>query len=192
MRDWTVRILMALLVTGVSLAQDDAGDKKTEPAREERTDGSQQGRREELRERIRKAMQLPRTTEEARKEGVPEEEVQEVLKAGREQGIPAGDMQEILETENEELREGRKDNFGAAVQQMKASGLRGRELADAIHAEQLARGMKKPKHGQAGRGHYADEAPDGEDTDEQSEEALERGKGKAKGKGKDKDKSKGR
>jgi hypothetical protein len=36
-------------------------------------------------------------------------------------------------------------NFGATVQELKAGGLRGRELARAIHAEQIARGMKKPK-----------------------------------------------
>jgi len=101
---------------------------------------------EAIRERIRRAVRLPRTAEDSREEGVSDERVRDTLKTARDRQIPAGDVQEILEAENEAIRAGGdKNNFGAAVQRAKDSGLRGRELAAAIHAEQIARGMKKPK-----------------------------------------------
>lgn len=104
------------------------------------------GARERLRDRLLRAIQLPRRTEEAREAGVPEERVRDILRTGREREIRPDEMEGILEVENRTIREGGPvDNFGAAVQQMKASGLRGRALAEAIHAEQVARGMKKPK-----------------------------------------------
>jgi Na+-transporting methylmalonyl-CoA/oxaloacetate decarboxylase gamma subunit len=101
---------------------------------------------ESLRDRIRRAILLPRTAQESREQGVPEDRVREVLRTSRERRIPASDTQEILEVENEAIRTGaEKTNFGAAVRSSKESGLRGRELAEAIHAEQAVRGMKKPK-----------------------------------------------
>ena len=48
---------------------------------------------------------------------------------------------------------------------MKAEGLRGRELAAAIHAEQVARGMKKEKHGAGPRGQGARGKPGGRAKD---------------------------
>jgi hypothetical protein len=102
-------------------------------------------------ERVKEAIALPRAAKESREAGAAEDKVREVLEAARSRGIPAGETSKILEVENEELRKGgNPDNFGAAVHQLKASGLRGRELAKAIHAEQVARGMKpsmKAKHG---------------------------------------------
>jgi hypothetical protein len=107
---------------------------------------TEEGDRERLRDRLRRAIQLPRRTEEAREAGVPEERVREILRTGREREIRPDEMEVILEVENHRIREGGPvDNFGAAVQEMKASGLRGRALAEAIHAEQVARGMKRPK-----------------------------------------------
>lgn len=107
---------------------------------------------EELRERIRQAIHLPRTAQESREEGVSEERVREVLETFRERRIPAGDAEEILQAENAAIRGGAdKDEFGASVRAMKAGGLRGRELAAAIHAEQVARGMKKPPREARGR-----------------------------------------
>jgi hypothetical protein len=136
---------------------------------------AEEGDRERLRDRLRRAVQLPRRTEEAREAGVPEERVREILRTGREREIRPDEMEEILEVENRRIREGGPvDNFGAAVQQMKASGLRGRALAEAIHAEQIARGMKKPKG-----------VPPGQAKQKQPGEPQEKGQAK-KGKGRDK------
>jgi len=155
-------LLIVALLTGGGLAA------AQEPAAEE-------GERERLRDRLRRAIQLPRRTEEAREAGVPEERVREILRTGREREIRPDEMEVILEVENQRIREGGPvDNFGAAVQQMKASGLRGRALAEAIHAEQVARGMKKPKG-----------VPPGQAKQKQPGEPKEKGQAK-KGQGRDK------
>ena len=78
------------------------------------------------------------------------------------------------------------DTFGSFVRTQKEEGLRGRELADAIHAEQEARGMR----GSA----PDDDGLDDEDEREGHGKAKGRdedrpGKGKAHAKGKDKDKA---
>jgi hypothetical protein len=126
-------LIPALLTGGFAVAQETAAADSEEE-------------RVTLRERLRRAVRLPRTTEEAREAGVPEERVREILRTGRESRIPPDEMDEILVVENRAIREGGPvGNFGATVQELKASGLSGRELARAIHAEQIARGMKKPK-----------------------------------------------
>jgi hypothetical protein len=132
-----IAALALLFAGGLVLAQDPEAEKT-------RPEGEKQSAIERLKERMRDAIQLPRSAEEAREAGVDEEKVREVLRTGRDNGVSAEEMKEIIDTENAELRQGgNPENFGAAVQAMKASGLRGRELADAIHAEQAARGMKK-------------------------------------------------
>lgn len=99
-------------------------------------------------ERVRQAVRLPQATQEAREAGAPEGRIAEILATARERAIPAADVEEIVRVETDALRAGgQPDNFGAAVLEMKARGLRGRDLAEAIHAEQLARGMKKAKPG---------------------------------------------
>jgi len=193
MQKCVVVTLAVVMGMGAALAQDAGETEKASARRQTAADTRSpeiERQRESLRDRMQRAIRLPRTTEEARKEGVPEEEVREVLRTGRERGIPPGEMEEILEAENEELRRGGgADNFGAAVQEMKASGLRGRELADAIHAEQVARGMKKPKGKGRGPSH-ADEDFDDERAELESGDKP-KGKGKGKGKGKPEDKGKG-
>ena len=52
-----------------------------------------------------------------------------------------------------------KDNFGAFVQAQHRAGLRGRALADAIHAEQARRGMGRG-HGQGKGKHDEDDRDD--------------------------------
>lgn len=95
-------------------------------------------------ERVRQSVRLPQATEEAREAGAPEGRIAEILATARERAVSAADVAEILRTETTALREGgNPDNFGAAVLELKADGLHGRELAEAIHAEQAARGMKK-------------------------------------------------
>jgi hypothetical protein len=129
--------LALVLACGLAAAQDAETEK---PATEDKS------KIESIAERMRRAIRLPQTTEESREAGAEESKIREILREARERAVPAGDMQEILETENDELRRGgNPENFGAVVQALKAQGLRGRELAEAIHAEQIARGMKKPK-----------------------------------------------
>ena len=125
--------------------------------------------KERMIERLRRAAKLPGTAEQAREAGVPEEEVKEVLEKGKTSKVPASDMQEVLEQETRSAREhGPIDNFGTFVQQKLDEGLRGRELADAIHREHAARG----------KGKYRDKA-------------HKPGKGKGKGKDKAAKKAKG-
>jgi len=157
-----VLLIVALLAAGFAGAQ--------EPTAEET-----EGERVTLRERLRRAIRLPRTTEEAREAGVPEERVREILRTGRESRIPPDEMDEILVVENEAIRGGGPvGNFGATVQELKADGLRGRELARAIHAEQIARGMKKPKR-----------MPPGQAKKMQAAAPGEKGKGQGKGRKKE-------
>jgi hypothetical protein len=107
-------------------------------------------------DRIRIAMNLPVRTTEAREWGVPEERVKSTIWDIRRGGVSAEDASRIFDEEVRVVREGgSKDNFGAFVKSRVEAGLRGRELADAIHAEHARRGMGKPagagKPGDAGR-----------------------------------------
>jgi len=132
-----IAILALVCAGGPAVAQD-------REARDTRPEGEARSALEQLQDRLRAAIHLPRSAEEAREAGVDRDRLREVLRAGRDNGVFAGEMTVILDTENEGLRQGgNPENFGAAVQAMKASGLRGRALAEAIHAEQAARGMKK-------------------------------------------------
>lgn len=98
---------------------------------------------------VMRILRLPRTTTEARTKGVPDSQVGGILDVLRRSKVPAGDAQEILEAEVEATEAGRPTgNLGAYVQSQHRAGLRGRALADAIHAEQARRGTGrgKPKH----------------------------------------------
>lgn len=90
------------------------------------------------------AAQLPVTAAEARQEGVPDNEVREVLDALRTANVPAHEARDVFDEGRKARREhGPVDNFGAFVQAKLAAGLRGRELAAAIRAEHAARGKGK-------------------------------------------------
>jgi len=129
--------LALVFAGGLAVAQDQEAES-TRPA------GDDRSAMQRIKDRVLEATRLPRSAEDAREAGVDREKVREVLRTGRDNGVSADDMRVILDTENAGLRQGgNPENFGAAVQAMKASGLRGRELANAIHAEQAARGMKK-------------------------------------------------
>jgi len=98
------------------------------------------------------AARLPTVTREARVLGVPERDLQTIFAAAREHRIPAGNLAEVLSEENKAIRQhGPVDNFGAFVQEKLDAGLRGRELAAAIHAEHAARGMGKGRPAEAGK-----------------------------------------
>lgn len=82
------------------------------------------------------ASQLPLVTLEARREGVPNDEIRSVLDAVRRAGVPAFEATALIDTARVVRRDhGPVDNFGAFVQTQLAAGKRGRELAAAIRAE---------------------------------------------------------
>lgn len=90
------------------------------------------------------AILLPGITQEARRAGIPDEDIAEVIDVARERDLPPEERREILEGATEVAREtGPIDNFGAFVQSRLAEGLRGRALADAIRAEHQLRGKGK-------------------------------------------------
>ncbi len=87
------------------------------------------------------ALRLPALVTEARQVGVSEVAVGEVLDRLRRRGLPAGEAAQVVQEEVEAVKDGGpKDNFGAFVQSQLDAGLRGRALAQAIHAEHQARG----------------------------------------------------
>jgi hypothetical protein len=101
-------------------------------------------------------MELPVRSTEAREAGVPDQRVRTTIWDIFRSGVPADDASRIVDAEVRTVREGgSSDNFGSYVRSQVESGLRGRELADAIHREHARRGMGKP--GAAGRRNGADE-----------------------------------
>lgn len=90
------------------------------------------------------AFRLPAATREARQLGVPERDLIDIFRTARERQVSAGSLADLLFEENDAVRKhGPIDNFGAFVQDKLHQGLRGRELAAAIHAEHARRGMGK-------------------------------------------------
>ncbi len=90
------------------------------------------------------AMQLPTQAKQSRALGVPESDLSAILTHARQNQVPAATISDLLWQENDAIRKhGRIDNFGSFVQSKLDQGLRGKELAAAIHAEHAARGMGK-------------------------------------------------
>lgn len=105
---------------------------------------------------------LPRAAEILREQGVPEEEVREVVTGARDQGVPAAEATQVLEETSRAVEErGPIDNFGAFVQARLAEGLRGRDLAAAIRAEHAARGIGKGARLDGRRGPPEGRGPEG-------------------------------
>lgn len=133
-----------------------------------------------LGEWIQKAADLITTSNEAREAGIPAEDVAEVLEISREQGFSPEETQEVLVVSTEAVEEsGPVDNFGAFVQTKLAEGLRGQELAAAIHEEHRQRGKGHGKGHGKGKGntkgqdgqsadHGHDHDHDGHDHDDHS------------------------
>ncbi len=186
--------LMIVALPVLAIAQEDTETAKEAP----------------LLERIQKAAELIKTSREAREAGIPEEEVKEVLEGARERGLSPGETEEILAESTTAVHEsGSVDNFGAFVQAKLDEGLRGKELAAAIHEEHRLNGkgkgkghakhkMKNEEHkgqrqDQDGRHHEGDnDDRDDEDHDmEQSDdENKDRDKREGHGKGGKKEKGK--
>jgi hypothetical protein len=107
---------------------------------------------EAFRQSILQALRLPTVTRESRNLGVPASDLQSIFGTARRLNLPAGNLTDLFDEENKAIREnGRVDNFGAFVQTQLDAGLRGRDLAAAIHAEHAARGMGKGNAGNPGK-----------------------------------------
>ena len=92
------------------------------------------------------AADLPVSTAEARAEGVPSDEIRQVLDVMVAQKLPAHEARDVIDEERAARRDhGPVDDFGAFVQSRLQAGLRGRELAAAIRAEHAARGKGQGK-----------------------------------------------
>jgi hypothetical protein len=92
-----------------------------------------------------RALGLPALATEARQAGVSEAAVRDVLDALRGRGLPADEAALVVREEVDAVHAGApKDNFGSFVHRQLEAGLRGRALAEAIHAEHQARGMGRP------------------------------------------------
>ena len=77
--------------------------------------------------------------------GLPDTQVQGLYEQLRRRGVPDADAQRVVSGEIESVRAGAPPRtFGASVNQQIARGLRGRELAAAIKADQERR-RSKPK-----------------------------------------------
>ncbi len=95
---------------------------------------------------ILEAILLPRVSDSLRKEGVPEDEVRVAIEEAMRKRLPPAETKQVLDETARSVREsGPIDNFGAFVQTQLDAGLRGRELAAAIHAEHARRGIGKGK-----------------------------------------------
>lgn len=139
--------------------------------------------------RIADILNLPRTIEEGRRAGIPGSTIERVLDSLQRRRVPAADAEEILRREIDAVEAGGpRDNFGAFVNSQLSLGLRGRELADAIHAEQARRGMGASR-GKAGDEGRAAPRGAGRSPDVDSLEAMTKGKGAPAARERDRDKA---
>ena len=116
-------------------------------------------------------LNLPLAVEAAQRAGIPSGTIWEVLDSLRRRRVPAADAEQIMRGEVEAVERGApKENFGSFVNAQLARGLRGRELAAAIHAEHARRGIGQGR----GRGPDAEKGRAG---------AADKGKAKGRGRG---------
>jgi hypothetical protein len=105
------------------------------------------------------ASELPAKAQALREAGVKPAEVKAALAAVREADLPADEAGDVLDESTDAVRKnGNVDNFGQFVKSKVEEGLRGKELAEAIHAEHAERGMGKGR----GKGPPDGKGPDGE------------------------------
>lgn len=151
-------------------------------------------------DKVRAALNLPVSTNTAREWGVPDERVRTTIWDIHRAGVPADDAARIFDEEVRIVREGgSKDNFGAFVKDRVNAGLRGRELADAIHAEHARRGMGKPADagkqggkpadaGRQGQGQGQGGKPEAGERGRYPEDRVQQGQGQGQGQAQDKPK----
>jgi hypothetical protein len=110
-------------------------------------------------------LKLPQTVEEGRRAGIPSGSIWGVLDSLRRRGVPASDAGQIVRDDIDAVKAGAPpENFGKYVNAQLARGLRGRELAAAIHAEHARRGIGqgrgKPQRAGAAAGRDRQDVPD--------------------------------
>jgi hypothetical protein len=155
------------------------------------------------REEVLALLDLPSSAQALRKKGVDKQEVKLALRSARKKRIKAKETKEILDASSEAVeKNGRIDNFGSFVKSKLESGLRGRDLAAAIHAEHRARGKgkgkgqdkekakKKTKEREKAEGKK--EKPDHERKEGKDKEKEHAEEGREKSHGKDRDAKGGR
>jgi hypothetical protein len=85
---------------------------------------------------------------QSRQAGLPDAQVRGLYDQLRQRGVADADAQQLVSSEVASVRAGApKQAFGSVVNQQVARGLRGRDLAAAIRAEQQRRRTKPPKPG---------------------------------------------
>ena len=125
---------------------------------------------------ILKIIGLPGVAEKARESGVPDEDIRIILEEVTRRKLPPTEAETILLETSTAVREnGPVDNFGAFVQSKLREGLRGRDLAAAIHEEHRLRGK--------GKGHLKDKKAG-------KGKGMGKGNGQGQGKGQSLDKDK--
>jgi hypothetical protein len=99
---------------------------------------------------ILRALQLPELVTEARRAGVTDAMVREVLDGLRRRGLPADEAALVVREEVDAVHAGAPtETFGAFVRRQLDAGHRGRALAEAIRAEHQARGLGYEKGGRS-------------------------------------------
>jgi hypothetical protein len=138
--------------------------------------------------RLERAIELPAAAQRLRDLGVPDAEVTLAVRAARDHGLSAEDATVVME---EGTRGPKLDNFGKFVNEQLDKGLRGRDLATAIHEEQALRGKGPPDEGppgqdpEKGEKGKAGEGGPPEEAGKESKGKADGGAGKeSKGKGK--------
>lgn len=92
------------------------------------------------------AIQIPTRAAELRTSGMPDSTVLSLIGLLQRNQLPATDVRDILTAERDGIRSnGATENFGAFVQTKLDQGLRGQELAAAIHDEHAQGGKWRVK-----------------------------------------------
>lgn len=133
-------------------------------------------------DRLRRAvLSLPTRTDELRKAGVADQVIAATIDAMRADRMSTVDIVDILTVERDDVwRTRQPENFGMTVQRLKARGLRGKDLADAIHLEKARNGGNNGvgRGNDKGRGGYDDKDKNRDDDDRNG---TGRGRGKGRG-----------
>ncbi|MBL9104432.1 MAG: hypothetical protein JNL82_26035 [Myxococcales bacterium] len=147
-----------LLASILSLALLPRAADAEAPARPEAAD------KNAARDRILGALELPRKAQALRKAGLDDAAVKAGLKAARDKKLHAREAADLLDAAAQAVKDhGPVDNFGAFVQSQLDSGKRGKDLAEAIRAEHLARG----------KGHDGKGKPDTKGHDDKGHDAAD-------------------
>lgn len=139
-------------------------------------------------DRIRRAvLSLPTRTDELRRAGVADQVIAATIDAMRADRMSTVDIVDILTVERDDVwRTRQPENFGMTVQRLKARGLRGKALADAIHAEKARNGGNNGigRGNDKGRSGYDDKDKDkGKKRDDDDRNGNGNGRGRGNGRG---------